>query len=323
MAPDPPSARFTEGVTLARLAAPTAAEETTLAVVADPHVSTEAEGTWKVFHRTERRFSEAIADLNDRDLDAVLFAGDLTKDGAPGEFAAVDDALAALDHPSVSVPGNHDVPKDGTDHDPLSVSAFAERYGPGALPFRVSVGGVDVLGLNSAAAPDGSLRDTHDGRVSEAQLEWLAGELADAEAPLVLVHHNLPGALAQFDRYRERASDDVGTPPVLRDPGPLVDALVDGGASLLVAGHLHYPSVTDVRGVREATAPALCSFPQGYLLLTVDPAGTTVRLVSNADPDAVVEAQSHARDDTAMSRGRAALAAAHIAAAPLIDDRSG
>ena len=50
------------GAVMARLAEPTAATETTLAVVADPHVGKRSEGTSKLFDRTETHFRNALAD---------------------------------------------------------------------------------------------------------------------------------------------------------------------------------------------------------------------------------------------------------------------
>ncbi|MFC7082523.1 metallophosphoesterase family protein [Halorussus caseinilyticus] len=205
--------------TLARFARPRADTRTTLAVVSDPHLSTDKEGTWKVFHRTEDRLRAAIADANDRGVDGVVFAGDLTEDGRPEDFDGAADVLADLDAPFVAVPGNHDVPKAFDDHDTPPVAEFADRFAPGEFPFRTQFGGVDVLGLNSASAPGGELDATHDGAISDDQLSWLESTLPETDAALVVSHHNLPGLDAAV------GADGYAPHPPVGDAPAFVDAL--------------------------------------------------------------------------------------------------
>ena len=309
------------GTLLARFARPTAADRTTLAVVSDPHVAVDDADTWKVFQHTEERLGAAVADVNERAVDAVLFAGDLTKDGAPREFDAVDALLDDLDVPYAAIPGNHDVPKEFDAHDTPPLDAFVDRYPPGEVPFAERLGGVDVIGLNTASSPDGGLRSTHDGGVSAEQVAWLADALADLDDPVVAMHHNLPGVVDQFRDYRDRTGAAMGTPPVLRDPDPVVDALAEADVPLVLSGHVHFTTVAETAGIRELVAPPLCSFPQGYLLLDVGPRGTAVRFVSVGDQPALEEAYVAAADDSATANGRASLAAIRLAGAPLMDER--
>lgn len=310
-----------EGTVLARLAAPTAADPTRLAVFSDPHVAVDAAGTWKQFETTRDRLRAAVADVDDRGVDAVVVAGDLTKDGHPREFDAVDEILADLSPPFVAVPGNHDVPKAFDDHETPSVAAFAERYPPGEVPFVERLGGVDVVGLDTATAPDDGLRSTHDGIVADDEVAWLESALADLEDPIVVMHHNLPGVFDQFAAYRDRAGPEANLPPRLRDPDAVVAALADADVPLVVSGHVHFPTVAETAGVRELVAPPLCSFPQGYLLLDVDADGTTVRFVTVADQPELEAAYAAAAADSATASARASLAGIRIAGAPLFDDR--
>lgn len=286
-----------------RLDAPRTTERVRLAVVADPHVTPEATGTWKVYHRTEARLRAAIADIESRGVDAVLLAGDLTKDGAPAEFEAADDLLAELSTPFVAVPGNHDVPKPRwDDHHTPPVGAFARAYAAGHYPFVERVGGVDVVGVNSASAPDGSLADTHEGAVGPATRDWLARTLPDLDHPVVLLHHNLCHPRTHTGPFPDAGFYRVNDATALRE------TLADGGAELVVSGHIHWPAVGRRDGVTELVAPAVCSFPQAYLLVEVGPEGTTVRLVPLADRAGVEEAYDHARDGNDHGRGVAAWA---------------
>lgn len=299
--------------TLARFAHPRTDTETTFAVFADPHLTTDTEGTWKVFHRTEARLRAAVEDANERAVDGVLLAGDLTKDGCPEEFDGVADVLADLRAPVVAVPGNHDVPKAFDDHDTPSVGEFAEQFAPGELPFRATFGDVDVLGLNSASAPEGQLRATHDGAISEDQLAWLKSTLPETDAALVLTHHNLPGLDAAVGEPNYAPHPPVGDAPVF------VDALA-GHDTLHLSGHVHLPAAItgDASGL---VCPALSSFPQAYVLVEVGPEGTTVRMVPVADHEGVEEAYDLARDHSDRSADICAMVESQLADLPLVDER--
>ena len=307
------------GQPLARLARPTTEEETTVAVVADPHVSTREEGTMKMFEHTESAFRSALSDASDRDVDAVLSVGDLTKDGEPWNYDAVDDAIADLDIPFYAVPGNHDVPKEGDEHDTPHVAAFEERYTPGELPFRAEVGGIDVLGLNSSGTEE-RLTDTHDGVVPTDQLEWLETEIERAGAPLVLVHHNVPAVADQVREHRDAHEPEMAIPPVMKETEAFEATLERADVPLLLTGHLHFPSAARTGETWEIMAPTTCSFPQAYLLVTVGPKGTEIRFVSVADREEL-GAGHHARwSDSETSRGLTSLASIRLAEFPLVEE---
>ena len=283
---------------VARLDAPRTDDPVRLAVLADPHVTGEATRTWKVYHRTVERLRTAIADVESQGVDAVLLAGDLTKDGAPAEFALADELLADLSTPFVAVPGNHDVPKPRwDDHHTPPAEAFARAYAAGTYPFVERIGGLDLVGLNSASARDGSLADTHEGAVGAATRDWLTRTLPELEHPIVLLHHNLShprthtGSFPDADFYQ------------VADAAPLRETLVAGGAELVISGHIHWPAIGERDGLTELVAPAVCSYPQAYLLLEIGPEGTTVRFVPLADRPGLEEAYDHARRGNDHGRG--------------------
>ncbi|MFW5919880.1 MAG: metallophosphoesterase family protein [Halanaeroarchaeum sp.] len=309
------------GTLMARLDRPSVPEPVRLAAIADPHVSTRAEGTSKLFERSLDHFTAAIEDIASRDVDAVLSPGDLTKDGEAWNVDAVTAALEALDVPVYAVPGNHDVPKDGDDHDAIAVPEFAERFGPGSYPFHEAVGELDVLGLNSAGTAE-RLVDTHDGHVDADQREWLAGKLQRLDDPVVVVHHNLASVTEQLRRHRDRVLEDMAIPPTMRETEVFVDVLADGDAALVLTGHFHLPLTGVDRGVREIATPTTCSFPQSYLLLEVGSAGTDVRLVPVADVDGLELAHDRRARDSSTARGLTSIGAARVASMPLVvEDR--
>lgn len=308
------------GTVMARLAQPTAAEPTTIAVVADPHVATRAEGTSKLFDRTEAHLRNAIADIRARRADAVLSVGDLTKDGEPWNFQAVDELLTDLEIPFYAVPGNHDVPKSGDDHETPPVSEFAAQYSPSrSYPFSTSVGGVDIVGINTAGTAE-FLYETHDGALDPDRVEAVTAALEATEDPIVLTHHNLPAMFEQFRTHRDAVEPEMGIPPVTRDGDAFVETLVAGDPSVLLTGHLHMPSTAVQNGVRELMVPTTCSFPQSYLTLTVSPEGTVVRLHPVASQDGIRAAYSVRSTESAGSRGQTAMASERLAMFPFVDE---
>jgi len=310
-----------EGSLMATLDRPSADERTRVAVIADPHLSTEEAGTSKLFERTETHVANAVADIAGRDVDATLCVGDITKDGEPWNFDRFDELAADLDAPFYSIPGNHDVPKQGYDHANLPMTEFESRYTPDGqgFPFHVAVGGIDVIGVNTAGTEEW-LYDSHAGTVPEDQLDELDALLADADTPLVLAHHNLPAMSEQVHEHRELAEPDMFVPPEMDDPEPFVETLERHDAPLLLTGHLHMPSAAAQGSVRELMMPTTCSFPQGYCLVDVGPEGTEVRFVPVADFDEMVVGHRERSTDSVTARGLTAMAAARLAQFPLVEE---
>jgi 3',5'-cyclic AMP phosphodiesterase CpdA len=120
-----------------------------MAVIADPHLSGTAHGTIKMFHRSKQRLETALDDATARGVDLTVLAGDITKDGERAEYELATELLRGGPNPAVAVPGNHDVAYDG-DRGPVpDGTTFAAWRGREAFPRRHSVGGLDLLALDS------------------------------------------------------------------------------------------------------------------------------------------------------------------------------
>lgn len=277
------------GAVLARFDRPRSVAGRTVAVVSDPHVSVTGTGTWKLFHRTRQRFLQALDEVEAQDVDCLVLAGDLTKDGAPADYNWMDGVLGSSSVPALAVPGNHDV-TGGT------AEEFAARFTDDGYPTTCRVGDVDLIGLNSVVAPDA---DDGDGRrriVSKTQLTWLETHLPEADDPVVITHHNLPGVEAVL------ADHEWDPHPPIENAGELVSVLDRHGVGLHVSGHVHVLAGAQRQGVNALVAPALSSFPQAYLRLDIDATGTTVRCRTPADQDGIAEAYEAARDGPARGR---------------------
>jgi 3',5'-cyclic AMP phosphodiesterase CpdA len=178
----------------------------------------------------EREVERALARLVERlDPQLVVASGDLAHRGRLEQLERAAELLRSLGPPVLAVPGNHDLP-----YTPARFvrpwTAF-ERVWETTEP-TASAPGLHVVGLNSARP----FRH-QGGALSRAQLEHAAERLAaaDAEALRVAVlHHHLIGAPWRAARKR----------PVSRR-NHVLRALLDAGADLILAGHIHQAAVSE------------------------------------------------------------------------------
>jgi 3',5'-cyclic AMP phosphodiesterase CpdA len=159
----------------------------------------------------------------------VVASGDLAHRGRRQELERAANLLRSLGPPVVAVPGNHDLP-----HTPARfVRPWTEfeRVWETTEP-TASAPGLHVVGLNSARP----FRH-QGGALSREQLARAAEELAQAgEGALrvAVLHHHLIGAPWRAARKRPVSHRN----DVLR-------VLVDGGADLILAGHIHQAAVSE------------------------------------------------------------------------------
>jgi 3',5'-cyclic AMP phosphodiesterase CpdA len=181
----------------------------------------------------------------------VVASGDLTHRGRPAEHDRAATFLRSLGPPVLAVPGNHDIPHSFPARFTRPFADFERRWEHAEPVF--SSGTLQVVGLNSVRPwrhQSGGLR--------QAQLERAARLLAEAQGSalrVVVLHHHLIGA-----PWRSRKR------PVARRNHVLA-ALVEGGAELILAGHIHQGAVSERRefevssggehGVTVSIAPGL------------------------------------------------------------------
>ena len=180
----------------------------------------------------EKEVEHALARLVERLQPQLLVAsGDLAHRGRRQELERAANLLRSLGPPVLAVPGNHDIP-----HTPARfVRPWTEfeRIWETTEP-TASAPGLHVVGLNSARP----FRH-QGGALSRLQLARAAAELARAgEGALrvAVLHHHLIGAPWRAARKR----------PVSRR-NHVLRALVDAGADLILAGHIHQAAVSERR----------------------------------------------------------------------------
>src|SRR6478672_738726 len=190
---------------------------------------------------------EALIERTSPEL--VVATGDLTHRGRAEQHAAAADFLRSLGPPVLAVPGNHDIPYTFPARFTQTFAEFERHWETTEPVFRSPT--LHVVGLNSVRAwrhQSGGIRESQLERARELLAESPNGALR-----VVAMHHHLIGA-----PWRSRKK------PVARRSHVLA-ALVDSGAELILAGHIHQGAVSERhefeviagRGVVVSIAPGL------------------------------------------------------------------
>jgi 3',5'-cyclic AMP phosphodiesterase CpdA len=178
----------------------------------------------------QREVEHALARLVERlEPQVVVASGDLAHRGRREQLERAAELLRSLGPPVLAVPGNHDLPY--TPARFVRPWAEFERIWETTEP-TASVPGLHVVGLNSARP----FRH-QGGALSRAQLAGAAerlGQAEDGELRVAVLHHHLIGAPWRAARKR----------PVSRR-NHVLRALVDAGADLILAGHIHQAAVSE------------------------------------------------------------------------------
>ncbi len=215
---------------------------TRLLHISDLHVGT----------REAPQVERSLATLIERTApELVVASGDLTHRGRPEQHEAAAAFLRSLGPPVVAIPGNHDIPYTFPARFTRTFAEFERHWETTEPVFRSPA--LCVVGLNSVRPwrhQSGGMRETQ-----LAQARELLAEAPEGALRVVALHHHLIGA-----PWRSRKK------PVARRSHVLA-SLVDSGAELILAGHIHQGAVSerhefevirgDVRGVVVSIAPGL------------------------------------------------------------------
>jgi 3',5'-cyclic AMP phosphodiesterase CpdA len=161
----------------------------------------------------------------------IVASGDLTHRGRPAQHERAHTFLRTLGPPVLAIPGNHDIPYTLPARFTRPFALFEQHWQTTEPLF--SSERLHVVGLNSVRPwrhQSGGLR--------AAQLQRAGQLLADAHpgaVRVVTLHHHLIGA-----PWRSRKK------PVARRNHVLA-ALVESGAELILAGHIHQGAVSERR----------------------------------------------------------------------------
>ena len=173
--------------------------------------------------------------------EAIVFTGDLADRGEPAAYAElatiVEPVAERLGARVIWAMGNHD-----------DRAAFRSRLlgEPGA---DAPVDRVDVIDGLRVITLDTSVPGEHHGALDDAQLAWLAAELARPalDGTILVMHHPpIPSLL------------DLAIAVELRDQPRLAEVLRGSDVRAILAGHLHYSSSATFAGIPVSVASASC-----------------------------------------------------------------
>ena len=173
--------------------------------------------------------------------EAIVITGDLADTGEPDAYATlraiVEPVAARLGAQVIWVMGNHD-------------DRAAFRSGLlGQLPSTAPVDRVhDLSGLRLIVL-DSTVPGHHHGLVTDAQLDWLAEELASpAPHGTIIAMHHPPVPTVQ----------DLAILVELRRQDALAEVIRGSDVRSIIAGHLHYSTTAMFAGVPVSVASATC-----------------------------------------------------------------
>jgi 3',5'-cyclic AMP phosphodiesterase CpdA len=182
--------------------------------------------------REDSDIERALASLTERvQPELIVASGDLTHRGRRDQHERAAGFLRGFGLPLVVVPGNHDIPYTFPARFTRTFDEF-ERLWETTEPVYRSPH-LFVLGLNSVRAwrhQSGGVRASQLQRAAELLAEAPAGALR-----IVALHHHLLGAPWRSSKK-----------PVARRNHVLA-ALVDAGAELILAGHIHQAAISERR----------------------------------------------------------------------------
>ncbi len=173
--------------------------------------------------------------------EALVFTGDLADVGDPRAYdtlrSIVEPAAGRLGAQVIWVMGNHD------DRGAFR-STLLGQYPSSAPVDRV----YDINGLRIIAL-DSTVPGAHHGLVTDAQLDWLAEELAyQAPHGTILAMHHPPVPSVQ----------DLAILVELRNQEALAEVVRGSDIRSIIAGHLHYSTASTFAGVPVSVASATC-----------------------------------------------------------------
>jgi 3',5'-cyclic AMP phosphodiesterase CpdA len=159
----------------------------------------------------------------------IIASGDLSHRGREPQLARASRFLRSLGPPVLAIPGNHDIPYTFPERFTRSFREFERQWETTEPTYSSPT--LHVVGLNSVRPwrhQSGGLRTSELARAEERLREAQPGAFQ-----VVVLHHHLIGA-----PWRSRKK------PVSRRNHVLA-GLVDAGADLILAGHIHQAAVSE------------------------------------------------------------------------------
>lgn len=164
--------------------------------------------------------------------DAVIITGDISKDGLASELNDACAWMRELSAPVMLTPGNHDVP-------------YYEMWGRIAYPWTRFNRAADGLQVAPWHTDEWSIVPVNTARAWQFRLNWAQGEISRGQTAIAAAEMQAakPGALRVVITHHPLDWPNDAPIQGLTRGGPrALEKLIDAGAELFLAGHLHFAS---------------------------------------------------------------------------------
>ena len=214
-----------------------------VAHISDTHFLGEGRQLYGVVE-TEANLRQALTQMQrlSGKPEAIVVTGDLADLGEPDAYerlrAIVEPVAAELGAQLIWVMGNHD------ERGPYNQGLFDGEHTDETQDRVYDVNGLRIISLDS------TVQGYHHGELTDAQLEWLAAELATpaAHGSILALHHPpVPTPLLWAMDMLELHGQDR-----------LAAVLEGSDVRSILAGHLHYSSFSTFAGIPVSVASATC-----------------------------------------------------------------
>jgi len=301
------------------------------AILSDPHYCNEKfidEGTAfqkylisnpKLFHESDAIMEAAVDEIIAADVDFVLIAGDMTKDGESLNHHSVADHLNKLEKAGISTwvtTGNHDINNrdakkyDGASTYPVQTvtpNEFVEIYAKNGYADALDhdqeslsyvcepVPGVKLIVIDSCIYVDildneNPTKPVTAGRITAKTEKWIIDHIHEAKAEGAIVYGMMHHAILEhFSGQSETYADFV-----VQDFDNLSEKFAKAGLEIMFTGHFHATDIvtkswSDNNGIYSLTdieTGSLASYPVPYRICTIHVDGSldiTTRKVEKID----------------------------------------
>lgn len=164
--------------------------------------------------------------------DAVIITGDISKDGLQVELSNACAWMRELEAPVMLTPGNHDVP-------------YFEMWGRLAYPWKRFERAAQGIQTAPWHTDKWSVVPVNTARAWQFRLNWAQGEISRGQTAIAAaeLQRGQPGALRIVITHHPLDWPNDAPIKGLTRGGPrALEKLVDAGAELFLAGHLHFAS---------------------------------------------------------------------------------
>jgi predicted phosphodiesterase len=163
--------------------------------------------------------SKIIDEVNSSDVDFLICLGDLVASGSDDEYKAFQEAMAALNCPYYTIPGNHDVKGDGIEY-------YCRNFSPEYYSFDYR--GIQFILLDSTSMG-----------MDDEQLAWLQEKLDEGEQPAYLFLHVPPVDPRGSDHAFLDADQAQAFIELVSAPASSVEAIFSGHIHMFYQGQIN------------------------------------------------------------------------------------